>query len=138
MAGRASRLSFVLLMAAGIIIGLWGIFHVSATRAAVGSLGIYDTDTLRIVTMEWVAGGLLPIFLGVLLVFLAPYVGMGNQVARGGTLLAVLALLVMSIWSGFTGARTELSVFYKICPFVEALTALLALIAAWIRVGTRD
>jgi hypothetical protein len=138
MAGRASRLSFVLLMAAGIVIGLWGIFHVSATRAAVGTLGIYDTDTLRIVTMEWVAGGILPIFLGVLLVFLAPYVGMGNQVAKGGTLLAVLVLLVMSIWSGVTGARTELSVFYKICPFVEALAALLALIAAWIRVGARD
>ncbi len=138
MAGRASRPSFVLLMAAGVVIGLWGVFHIAATRAAVGSLGIYDTDSLRIVTMEWVAGGLLPIFLGGLLIFLAPYVGMGNQVARGGTLLAVLMLLVMSIWSGVTGARTELSVFYKICPFVEALAAVLALIAAWIRVGPRD
>jgi hypothetical protein len=125
-------------MVAGVIMILWGILHIIPTGNVVNGLGVYDPDSVTIITMEWVAGGLTPIFLGILLVFLAPYLGMGNPLARGVVLLVVLMLAVMAIWSGLTGARTEVSVFFKLCPFVESLAALLALLAAWFRVGTRE
>ena len=114
---------------------MWGVFHIIPTRIIVGGMGVYDPDSSTIITMEWVIGGMTFMFLGVLLIFLAPYVGLGNHVARGVVLLAVLMLVLMAIWSGATGARTSESVFYKICPFVECLGALLALMAAWFRVG---
>lgn len=138
MGTKASRFSFGLLAVAGIIMVIWGVFHIVPTKIVVDGLGVYDTDSIRIVVMEWVAGGLTLIFLGVLLVFLAPYVGIGNHVARGVVLLVVLMLVIMAILSGATGARTSQSVFYKICPFVESLAALLALIAAWVRIGVKE
>jgi len=135
MGAKASRFSFWLLTAAGVMLILWGVFHIIPTRIIVGGMGVYDPDSSTIITMEWVIGGMTFMFLGVLLIFLAPYVGLGNHVARGVVLLAVLMLVLMAIWSGATGARTSESVFYKICPFVECLGALLALMAAWFRVG---
>jgi len=137
MAAKASKVSFVLMMIAGIIILLWGVAHMVPTRSVVDGLGLYDLDSERIVTMEWVAEGFTLIFLGVLLMFLAPYVAVGNTVARGATLLSVLMLVAMAIWVGATGARTEM-IFFKICPFVKSLCALLALVAAWIRIGNKE
>ena len=134
---KASKFSFWLSMIAGGVMVLWGVLHLIPTVSVVDGLGVYEPDSVTIITMEWVVGGLTPIFLGVLLIFLAPYLGMGNPLARGVVLLVVLMLAVMAIWSGVTGARTGESVFFKICPFVESLAALLALLAAWFRVGTR-
>jgi hypothetical protein len=138
MGARASRFSFWLLTVAGVILIVWGLFHIIPTRMVVGGMSVYDPDSRTIITMEWVIGGMTFMFLGVLLVFLAPYVGLGNSVARGVVLLVVIMLVVMAIWSGATGARTSQSIYYKICPFVECLGALLALMAAWIRVGTKE
>jgi hypothetical protein len=137
MGKKASRVTFWLLIAAGVIMVLWGVFHIVPTRGVMSGMGVSDTDSLTIITMEWVAVGFTFIFLGVLMIFLAPYVGLGNSVARGVVLLTVLMLVVMAIWSGTTGARTDQSVFYKICPFVQSVAALLALMAAWIRTGAR-
>jgi len=136
MAAKASKVSFVLMIIAGIIMLLWGVAHIIPTRSVVHGLGLYDLDSERIVTMEWVAEGFTLIFLGVMLIFLAPYVAVGNTVARGAALLSVLMLAAMAIWGGATGARTEL-IFLKICPFVKSLCALSALIAVWIRVGNK-
>ena len=138
MSAKASKFSFWLLTIAGVILILWGLFHIIPTRMVVSGMGVYDSDSLTIITMEWVIGGMTFLFLGVLLIFLAPYVGLGNSVARGVVLLVVLMLVVMAIWSGATGARTSQSVFYKICPFVECLGALLALMAAWFRTGKSE
>ena len=137
MAAKASKVSFVLMMIAGIIILMWGVAHIVPTRSVVHGLGLYDLDSERIVTMGWVAEGFTLIFLGVLLMFFAPYVALGNTVARGAGLLSVLMLVAMAIWVGVTGARTEL-IFLKICPFVKSFCALLALIAVWIRVGNNE
>lgn len=137
MAAKARKVSFALMMIAGIIVLLWGVAHLIPTRNVVRGMGLYELDSARIVTMEWVAEGFTLVFLGVLLIFLAPHVALGNPVGRGVTLLTVLMLIAMAIWVGVTGARTGL-VFFKICPFVKACCALLALIAAWIRVGSRE
>jgi hypothetical protein len=113
----------VLLLGAGIIL-LWGIAHILPTRAVLAGFGDLTSDNRKILTMEWVAEGLLMIFLGVLTAVLTLATPAGD-----GTALLVIRiiggmLLVLAGWTALTGSRTSIAPI-RMCPFVKTAAAVL-------------
>ena len=53
------------------IIILWGIAHIMPVRSVVKGFGSISTDNKRIITMEWIAEGLILIFIGGLVLCVA-------------------------------------------------------------------
>ncbi len=111
----------ILYVGAGIIT-LWGIAHLIPTRSIVRSFGDISRDSRLIITMDWVAEGLALIFIGAL-IFLVTYVaGPLNLGAKVVYRLCFCMLVVLSVLSFFTGARTSV-IPMKVCPFVKLLVA---------------
>jgi len=110
---------------AGIII-LWGIAHLIPTRAIVNGFGAISGDNKKILTMEIIAEGLTLIFLGVL-----PILVTALSDCPGNIVFSASAgmLLVMALLTLLTGARTP-TIWYKICPAVKTLVAVLYILGA--------
>lgn len=78
--------------------------------------------------MEWVAEGLTLIFIGVLVMATTLVVGPSSPTAELVCYAAASMLIVMAIWSAFTGARTSILPM-KACPFVKSIVAIIFIIA---------
>ncbi len=114
----------ILLNAGSLISVIWGIAHIIPTKIVVDSFGGISENNRRIITMEWIGSGLTLIFLG-LLVLVITILGYGADPAAVVTYrMASLMLIARAIVVSFTGARTPV-VQMKICPFIEALAAIL-------------
>jgi hypothetical protein len=113
---------------AGIII-LWGIAHLIPTKNIVKGFGGISGDNKKILTMELISEGLTLIFLGMLPLVLTLYVDALGTPARLVYLSEGVMLLAMALVTLLTGARTPV-IWYKICPVVKTVAAVLFILAA--------
>ena len=118
----------ILLYVGSVVIILWGISHIIPTKSVVAGFGSLSIDNHRIITMEWVAEGLTLIFIGLLVLATTLIIGPGSPTASLVFYSAAGMLIVMAIWSGFTGARTSILPM-KACPFVKSIVAILFILA---------
>jgi len=118
----------ILLYIGSVVIILWGISHIIPTKSVVAGFGSLSTDNSRIITMEWVAEGLTLIFIGLLVLATTLIIGPGSPNASLIFYSAAVMLIVMAVWSAFTGARTSILPM-KACPFVKSIVAILFILA---------
>ena len=116
--------SVILLYVGAVVITLWGIAHIVATKPIVSGFGSISEDNKRIITMESIAEGLTLCFVGVLVLLVLGFGGSKNQTSVIVYLACAGMLLVMAILTAVTGARTSI-LPYKICPGVKAIVAIL-------------
>lgn len=115
-------LDVILLYLGSAIITLWGIGHLMPTGSIVKGFGDISRDNRLIITMDWIAEGLTLIFIGLLIFFATLFAGHTSIGARVVFILCFVMLVVLSVLSFFTGARTSVLPM-KICPFVKLLVA---------------
>jgi hypothetical protein len=110
---------------AAIAVG-WGVAHLIPTRAVVSGFGALAAGNRLILTMEWVGEGMTLIFIGVLVAVVGSAGAAPDQLATAIKVLAAGMLMAMAVLTAATGARSDV-VFFKICPAVKAIAALLLL-----------
>ena len=76
----------------------WGIAHLFPTRSVVRGFGAISVDNYRIIIMEWIAEGVLLIFIGVLICAVT-YVDHTHEVSIMVYWLSALFLNIMSMVS---------------------------------------
>jgi hypothetical protein len=113
---------------AGIII-LWGIAHIIPTKSIVKGFGEISADNKKILAMETIAEGLTLIFLGVLPILVTTLGDSQSKTADIVYISSAVMLLVMAVLTLFTGARTP-TVWYKICPAVKTVVAVLFILGS--------
>lgn len=121
--------SVILLYVGAIVIMLWGIAHIVATKPIVSGFGSISEDNRRIITMESIAEGLTLCFIGVLVLLVLSLGGSKNQTSVIVYLACAVMLIAMAILTAVTGARTSI-LPYKICPGVKAVVAILFFLGA--------
>ena len=122
-------LAEILIYVGGGIVFLRGIAYVAPTRSVVRGFGPISTDSKRLITMTWVAEGLMLCFIGTL-VLLVALVGEGDAPSSVIVVRACAAmLLITAVWTGFTGARTPVLPM-KLCPLVKTTVAVVFLLAS--------
>ncbi|KPL13214.1 hypothetical protein AMJ74_05630 [candidate division WOR_3 bacterium SM1_77] len=112
----------VLLYLGSVIIIIWGIAHLVPTGSIVKGFGEISRDNRLIITMDWIAEGLTLCFIGLLVLFVTVFAGSASPGAKIVYRLSFAMLVVLSVLSFFTGARTSVLPM-KICPFVKLLVA---------------
>ena len=121
----------ILVYVSGTALILWGVAHLVPTRQIVSSFGAISTDNRRILTMEWIAEGIVHISLGAIVICVASLAGpngfTADLVYRGFAAL----LVAIAVLTTFTGARAPV-IWFKICPFVLVGAATLLLVRSWI------
>lgn len=123
--------SDILIYASAAIAVGWGVAHLAPTRAVVSGFGELAAGNRLILTMEWVGEGATLIFVGVLVAVVGSVGAATDQLATAIKLLAAGMLVAMAVLTATTGARSDV-VFFKICPAVKAIAALLLLASSWI------
>jgi len=113
----------ILLYTASILIFGWGIAHIVPTRAVVKGFGRLSPDNRRIILMEWVAESWALAFLGLLTGLVGVLRGFNPTSVLVFRLCAGM-LILMALWTLFTGARTSILPI-KFCPAVKTLCAAL-------------
>ena len=110
---------------AAVILTVWGLAHLAATRPVVASFGPISADGRRILEMEWVAESVTMLFIAAL-VAAVTLAGDGplDTVYR----VSAIALLAMGALTAATGARTPVA-WFKACPVVMTVCAGLILLA---------
>jgi hypothetical protein len=106
----------------------WGVAHLVPTRSVVAGFGDLARANRLVLTQEWIAEGVSLIFVGVLAAaagFIGPY---GAPLSVAVRAVAAGMLVVMAILTALTGARTSV-VFFKVCPLVKSVAALLLLLS---------
>jgi hypothetical protein len=119
----------IFLYAGSILILLWGIAHLFALKPVVRGFGELSRDNRLILTMEWLVEGLTFCFIGVLVLLITALAGSQFTASRTVYLFSAAFLLILSILSLFTGARTK-EVPFKICPVIKTITAILFIIGS--------
>lgn len=112
-----------------ILILLWGIAHLFALKPVVRGFGELSQDNRLILTMEWLVEGLTFCFIGVLVLLITLLTIPQQATHRIVYLSSAAFLLILSILSLFTGARTK-EIPFKICPVIKTVTAILFIIGS--------
>jgi hypothetical protein len=120
----------LIFIGAGIII-LWGIAHIIPIKNIVSGFGEISADNKKILAMETIAEGVTLIFLGVLPILVTTLGDSQSRTAHVVYINSAVMLLVMAMLTLFTGARTP-TVWYKICPAVKTLVAVLFILGSTI------
>lgn len=107
---------------------VWGIAHIIPTKNIIQGFGDIQRDNKLIITMEWIAEGLFLIFIGLLNFIILYFANWQSREATIVYILSIVFLLVLSLISLFTGARTKI-IPIKICPIVKSLCALLIILS---------
>ena len=118
----------LLYVGSGLII-LWGIAHIIPTKPIVNGIGAISEDNRRIIIMELIAEGFTLCFLGVLVLLVTSLAGSQSQAAYIVYLACAVMLIIMAVLTAVTGARTP-AVWYKICPFVKTIVAVLFILGS--------
>ena len=124
-------LNNILIYISSIIIIIWGIAHIIPTKSVVAGYGEISRDNKLIFIMEWIAEGTALIFIGVLTLLINILNGYQNPVSLNVFRIAATMLIIMAILTTLTGARTKV-VFFKICPFIKTVGAVLLLLAVYL------
>ncbi len=105
----------MLIYIGSVVIFLWGIGHLAASKAVISGFSSEPLDNRRVITMEWTAEGLTLCFIGIV-----------AALSGGGALLWACAgmLVALAVLSSFTGARTPV-IPMKLCPIVKLCVAAL-------------
>ena len=118
--------SGILTYATAAIAVSWGVAHLAPTRAVISGFGELATGNRLILTMEWVGEGVTLIFIGVLVAVVSAMGAATDQLTIAIKVLAAGMLVAMAVLTATTGARSDV-VFFKICPAVKGIAALLLL-----------
>jgi hypothetical protein len=124
-------LNNILIYISSIIIIIWGIAHIVPTKNVVSGYGEVSRDNKLIFIMEWIAEGTTLIFIGVLTLLINILNGHQNPVSLNVFRISAVMLIIMAVLTAFTGARTKV-IFFKICPFIKTISAVLLLLAVYI------
>jgi hypothetical protein len=108
---------------------IWGVAHIAATRPVVRGFGDISIDNRRILTMEWIAGGIALCFIGLLVGLVTASGSPGNQVSKVVYIACAAALLSFVGLTAVTGFRTSVAPV-KACPFVDGTAAILIITGA--------
>ena len=117
----------LLIYISSILITIWGIAHIIPTKNIVRGFGEINKDNKLIISMEWISEGLFLIFIGLLNLFINIFGNLQFQEVQIVRLVSIFFLIIMSILSLFTGARTKI-IPMKICPVVKSFCALLIIL----------
>ncbi len=123
--------SFILYILGAAIIILWGIAHIIPTAKVAAGFGEISDDNRRIITMEWLAEGLILIFFGLLVLILTVFGYTSDQAGIITIRCAAGMLLVMAVLTALTGAKTKV-IPIRICPAVKTIGAALWLIGSFV------
>ena len=102
----------ILLYIGSIILCLWGISHLIATKGVIKGFGRISLDNKRIITMEWIMEGVSFLFIGILVILVTIYSKSPLVYIASAAILIIIAIV-----SAFTGARVKF-LPYQLCPFV--------------------
>lgn len=116
--------SDIILYIGSIVIALWGIAHIVPTKSVVTNFGPISEDNKRIITMEWIAGGLTLCFIDLFVLFITILDGSQNPVSLNVYRISAGMLIIMAVLTVLTGARTSI-VPIKICPLVKTTVAIM-------------
>jgi len=119
----------IFLYTGSILILLWGIAHLSALKPVVKGFGELSRDNRLILTMEWLVEGLIFCFIGVLVLLITALTGSQQTTNKIVYLSSAAILLIFSVLSLFTGARTK-EIPFKICPVIKTITTILFIIGS--------
>lgn len=119
----------IFLYTGSILILLWGIAHLSALKPVVKGFGELSRDNRLILTMEWLVEGLIFCFIGVLVLLITALTGSQQTTNKIVYLSSAAILLIFSVLSLLTGARTK-EIPFKICPVIKTITAILFIIGS--------
>ena len=121
-------MSVLLASIAGAITGVWGIAHLLPTRKVVAGFGKLSKDNELVITQEWIAEGITLMFLGTLTGLVTALGSVTHPVVVAVYGLVAAMLLVLAALTALTGGRGSV-VFFKICPLVKTVAAVLLLIS---------
>lgn len=110
--------------------GLWGVTHLFATKGVVTGFGDISVDNRRVITMEWIAEGIVLLSTAAF-VAVAAGVDRESAVASGVFGVAIGTLIVLAVVSLFTGFRVRF-LPYRLCPFIFTASAILIALGAWL------
>ena len=119
----------IFLYTGSILILLWGIAHLFALKPVVKGFGELSRDNRLILTMEWLVEGLIFCFIGVLVLLITALTGSQQTTNKIVYLSSAAILLIFSVLSLFTGARTK-EIPFKICPVIKTITTILFIISS--------
>ncbi len=119
----------ILLYVGSAVLIVWGIAHIVPTKNVVKGFGQISEDNKRIITMEWVAEGLVLCFLGFLVLFVTVLGDPQDDASLIVYRASAAMLIAMAIWTALTGARTPI-IPIKICPFVKTLVAVMFILGS--------
>lgn len=119
-----------LLYLGGVLAVLWGTAHLFPTIRVVRSFDPITSDNRLILTMEWIAEGILLIFGGVLVVVMTARFGAGHVSTQTVAVGAAAMLLVLAVVSAFTGGRVDF-IMYRLCAPIFVVSAALMLAGAF-------
>jgi len=114
----------LLIYAGSLVIAVWGVGHLMATRPVVAGFGPVSDDNRRIVGMEWILEGLTLCFLGALPATLVATRQSSSPPASLVIWACAAMLVAMALVSAATGARTSVGPM-RACPYVKGLAAIL-------------
>jgi len=119
--------NIILLYVGSIVISLWGIAHLLATKGVVKGFGKITLDNKRIITMEWIMEGISFLFIGILVILTTIY-NPNNSLVY---LTSATGLIIMAIVSAFTGARVKF-LPYQLCPFILCTVSILYILSIFL------
>lgn len=109
----------------------WGTAHLIPTKRVVVNFGDISKDNRHVIMMAWIAEGLAPIFIGVL-VAMVTFVDATSSVTRAVYWLAFLGLNAFSVLSLFTKFRVNF-LPYKLYPVIFTGASILILLATLLK-----
>jgi len=119
----------LLLYIGSVIILLWGIAHIIATRPIVNGFDSISEDNRKILIMEVAAEGVTLCFIGLLVLLVTALAGSGSQAALIVYIASAVMLLAIAALTTLTGARTSV-LPYKLCPVIKTMVAILFILGS--------
>jgi hypothetical protein len=119
----------LMLYLGSIVLVIWGAMHIlQGTPGVVSGFGALSDDNRRILTMEWVGGGLTLCFIGALVILMTLAGDIQSAVAVLVIRFQAVVLVIRAIWEAMTGAKTPV-IQFKICVGLQIGVAVLYLLA---------
>lgn len=121
-------MSAILGYIAAAVVAAWGVLHAIPTPRVVAGFEPITQDNRRVITQEWLAEAFT--MWGLAAVIIAATASGGQPDTRDWVYRAAAGLLIaLGVLTALTGARTPV-VWFKVCPFLLAGSAVLLLVAS--------
>lgn len=122
-------MSAVLAYVAAAVITAWGLAHAVPTRQVVAGFGPIGADNRRVIVQEWLAEAFTMWGVAAMVVAVTAAGGAAADVRDWVYRVAAALLVALGVLTAVTGARTGV-VWFKVCPVVMAVAAVLLLVAS--------